>query len=194
MNSTSIMEGGGSWSCVGWKFLSQLPLKSGTRAPSPISSLEMCMSNHCRIRIADTSFEILNGYLNMHAHLGVRGSNIWRGALGVSAPACSYSVIHGLGGYDSQFKMWRYLDARASLSLRFGRFSRDISRCESVCTLLHCPNQYKCCFNAYSAGSYCMVCCSCRHIKYIAVLPDIKGLCAGVFRIRQIRWSVLCML
>ena len=76
----------------------------------------------------------------------------------------------------------------------FGRFSRDISSCESVCTLLHCPNQYKCCFNAYSAGSYCMVCCSCRHIKYIPVLPDIKGLCAGVFRIRQIRWSVLCML
>ena len=58
----------------------------------------------------------------------------------------------------------------------FGRFSRDISRCESVCTLLHCPNQYKCCFNAYSAGSYCMLCCSCRHINYIAVLPDIKGL------------------
>lgn len=37
--------------------------------------------------------------------------------------------------------------------LEFGRFGCDVSRCESASTLLHCPNQYKCCFNAYSVGS-----------------------------------------
>lgn len=43
------------------------------RAPSPISSLEMCMSYHCLMRIADTSFEILNGNSNRHVRLNVLG-------------------------------------------------------------------------------------------------------------------------